>query len=116
MKRSKIIASVVLIGTLVIIVVLAFQNVRPYVGVTEVVTDPGKYDQQEIQVIGIVRDFSGGNFNLTEDAMYLMVDVTGASIPDNVTNGVEIVVKGIFENPKILHAILIILQCSQNPV
>ncbi len=115
MKRSKIIASVVLFGTLGLIIVLAFQNVRPYVGVTEVVSDPAKYNQQEIQVIGIVRDFSGGNFNLTENTVFLIVDVTGASIPDNFTNGVEIVVKGIFEVPKILRATLIILQCSQNP-
>ncbi len=115
MKRSKIIASVILIGSLAVILFLAFQNVRPYVGVNEVITNPGKYDQHEIQVIGVVKDFTGGNFNLTDNTVYLIVDVAGASIPDNFTNGLEIVVTGIFETPKLLHASLIIMQCSQNP-
>ncbi len=115
MKRSKIIASVVLIGTFAIILILAFQNMRPYVGVNEVLGDPTKYNQQEIQVIGVVRDFSGGNFNLTDNTAYLIVDVTGASMPDNFTNGLEIVVKGVFEGPNLLRATLILMQCSQNP-
>ncbi len=115
MKRSKIIAAVVMFGALAIILILAVQNVRPYVGVNEVITDPGKYDQQEIQVLGVVRDFSGSNFNLTDNTIYLIVDVSGASIPDNLTNGLEIVVKGVFDAPKLLRATLILLQCSQNP-
>lgn len=104
-----------MIGTLAFIIILAIQNTRPYVSVNEVLTDPAKYDQKELQVLGIVRDFSGGNFNLTANTVYLFVDVTGSSIPDNFTNGLEIVVKGIFAQPNLLHASLIILQCSQNP-
>jgi len=112
LKRSKIIAIVGIVLSLGLIITLVLLNVRPYLKVSQVVANSSKYDNQEIQVIGIVQDFSGGNFNLTENNDKIMIDVTYVSIPSELINGLQIVVAGQFNSSLVLVASQILTQCS----
>jgi cytochrome c-type biogenesis protein CcmE len=112
-KRNKLIAiigiaiSVIVIGTLLVI------NIRPYLGVTQIISGSSSYDNQEVQVIGIVQDFNGENFSLTENTYSLSVDAKGTAIPPELQNGIKIVVTGIFSSsPMVLIANQILVQCS----
>ncbi|MFX1355986.1 MAG: cytochrome c maturation protein CcmE [Promethearchaeota archaeon] len=112
MKKTKIIAILAVILSLSLIIILIFINIRPYLKVSQVVSNPTKYDNREIQVIGIVQDFSGGNFNLTENTDRILIDVSEITIPSELENGLQIVVMGRFNATLILEAIQILTQCS----
>ena len=63
MEKTKKIAILGIIGTLVFISIILAINVRLYVGVSEVVNNPDRYDGQEIQLKGIVDDYDGDDDN-----------------------------------------------------
>ena len=112
MKRSRIIAGLGIIGAVSIITVILIFNFRPYLQISQVLEDPSRYHNQEIQVIGIVDGYSGGNFNLTQGNDIILIDVSGISIPDDVENGIQVVVMGLFNNLLYLNATQILVQCS----
>ncbi|MFX1496276.1 MAG: cytochrome c maturation protein CcmE [Promethearchaeota archaeon] len=112
MKKTKIVAILAIIFSLTLIVVLVSINIRPYLKVSQVVSNPTSYDNLEIQVIGIVQDFSGGNFNLTENTDKILIDVSQTTIPSELNNGLQVVVMGQFSAALILIATQILTQCS----
>jgi len=112
LKRSKIIAILGIILSLGTIFIILSLNIRPYLSVTQVLTDPSRYDNQEIQIIGTVQGFSGENFNLTENDASIFILTADISIPSELRNGVKVVVMGIFDSSLILAAIQILTQCS----
>lgn len=112
LKKIKIIAILAIIFSLSLIIVLVSINIRPYLKVSQVVANPTSYDHLEIQVIGIVQDFSGGNFNLTENTDKILIDVSQTTIPSELNNGLEVVVMGQFSATLILLATQILTQCS----
>jgi cytochrome c-type biogenesis protein CcmE len=111
-KKSKVIALIILIVSFVAIGFLLFYSTRPYLTVAQVLENPSHYNNQEIEVIGIVRDFSGGDFNLTEGSYKISINTSDVSVPGDFSNGMEVVVRGIFSQSSILKAIQIITQCS----
>jgi cytochrome c-type biogenesis protein CcmE len=112
LKKSKIIAIVSIVASIIIIVTLITVNSRPYLQVSQVVSVPSKYENKQIQVIGIVQGFSGGNFNLTENEYRILVDVSGITVPGELENGIQVVVTGHFDSSLILIANQILTQCS----
>ncbi|MFW9952486.1 MAG: cytochrome c maturation protein CcmE [Candidatus Thorarchaeota archaeon] len=112
MKKTKIIAIIAIIFSLSLIITLIVINVRPYLRVSQVVSNPTEYDNLEIQVIGFVEGFSGGNFNLTENGNKILVDISQITVPSELKNGIEIVVVGQFNISLILKASQILIQCS----
>lgn len=112
MKKAKIIAIIAIIFSLVLIIILVVINIRPYLRVSQVVSNSTEYDNLEIQVIGIVEGFSGGNFNLTENNDKILIDVSQITVPSELKNGIEIVVAGQFNITLILKASQILIQCS----
>lgn len=112
MKKTKIAAIIAIVFSLSLIVILIVINIRPYLRVSQIISNPVEYDNQEIQVIGIVKGFSGGNFNLTENDDKILVDVSQITIPSELKNGIEIVVIGQFSAALILKASQILIQCS----
>jgi cytochrome c-type biogenesis protein CcmE len=111
-KKSAIIAAVGVIVSLIVIVVILSMNVRPYLSVSQAVANPSQYNNQEIQVIGIVQGFSGANFNLTEGENSILVETSSVVIPDDIVNGTQVVITGIFHSSLVLTASLILTQCS----
>lgn len=115
MKKTKIIAIVGIIASIVIIIAMVSVNARPYVRVSQVTSNPSAYDNREIQVIGIVQGYSGGDFNLADStnlAESIIIDISLLdSIPIELENGFEIVITGIF-NSGTLIASQILVQCS----
>ncbi|MHA1886230.1 MAG: cytochrome c maturation protein CcmE domain-containing protein [Promethearchaeota archaeon] len=87
-------------------------NSRPYLQVSQVASSPGRYHNKEVQVIGIVQGFSGGNFNLTENEHSILVDVNSLTLPNDLDNGVKVVVTGVFNSSLIITASQILTQCS----
>ncbi|KKL68754.1 hypothetical protein LCGC14_2121820 [marine sediment metagenome] len=112
MKKTKIIAVVAIVASIVIIISLLSVNARPYLKVSQVTANPSRYNNKEIQVIGVVQDFSGGDFNLTEGEDAILVYTSGITVPNELVNGIEVVIKGIFNSSLILTATQILLQCS----
>ena len=112
MKKSKIIAAGVLIGSFIAIIVLLTFSSRPYLTVAQVAEDPTLFNEREIEVIGIVMDYSGGDFNLTEGTDRIVIQVSAITVPDDVVNGTQVVVKGILKPNLILVANQILTQCS----
>ena len=112
MKKSKIIAILGIIVSISVISVLLIQNIRPYLSVSQITGDPTRYENQDIQVIGIVQGYSGGNFSLIEDENSILIDVSDISIPSTLENDMKVVVLGTMESSLILKAIQIIIQCS----
>lgn len=80
--------------------------------VSDVLANPPKYDGKNIQVIGIVAGFSGGNFNLTEGDDAIIIDTSIVVIPAGLVDGMEVVVEGLFNSSLILTANEILTQCS----
>ncbi|MFW9823704.1 MAG: cytochrome c maturation protein CcmE [Candidatus Thorarchaeota archaeon] len=112
MKKSKIIAIVGITVSVIVIIAMLTTTARPYLRVSQVATNPAKYDSKEIQVIGIVQDFTGGDFNLTENAYSISVDINGLTPPTDLENGIEVVVTGTFSSSLVLTANQILTQCS----
>ena len=112
MKKSKVIAIIILIISFVALGFLLVLSTRPYLTVAQVLENPSSYNNQEIEVIGIVQDYNGGDFNLTEASYKIAIDTSDVIIPDDFSNEIEIVVRGIFNQSLILYAIQIITQCS----
>ena len=112
MKRSRIYAISGIIGAITIITVILIFNFRPYLQISQVLADPTRYHNQEIQVIGTVEGYSGGNFNLTQGNDKLLIDVSDITIPDELVNGIEVVVMGLFNSLLFLNATQILVQCS----
>ncbi len=112
MKRSRIIASLGIIGAISIIIVVLILNFRPYLQISQVLEDPSRYHNQEIQVIGIVEGYSGGNFNLTQGDYNIFIDVSEITVPNDVVDGIQIVVMGRFNQLLYLNAAQILVQCS----
>ena len=112
MKKSKIIAIIGIVASISIIILLVTLNSRPYLQVSQVTSQPSKYDNKEIQVIGIVQGFSGGNFNLTENEDKILIDINGITAPQDLENGMKVVITGIFNSSLILVAKQILTQCS----
>ena len=108
LKKSKIIAFVGIVISIVVIISLLVVNSRPYLKLSKVAANPTKYDGKEIQVIGIVQGFSGGDFNLTEEGYSILIDTTDVTIPTDLENGIEVVVTGDFEVSLVLRAIQIL--------
>ena len=113
LKKTKIIAIIGIILSIIVIISLLSVNSRPYLKVSQVSSKPSKYDNKEIQVIGIVLDFSGENFSLTENEYSIFVDINDLDVPNEFENGVQVVITGIFNAPaSILTASQILTQCS----
>ena len=112
MKKSKVIALIILVISFTALGILLALSTRPYLTVAQVLENPSSYNNQEIEVIGIVQDFSGGDFNLTEGDLKIAVNTTDVIIPEDFSNEIEVVVKGIFIDNSVLYAIQIITQCS----
>ena len=112
MKKSRIIAISGIIGAITIITVILIFNFRPYLQISQVLDDPTRYHNQEIQVIGTVEGYSGGNFNLTQGNDKILIDVSSITVPDDVVNGIEVVVMGLFNSLLFLNATQILVQCS----
>ena len=111
-KKSHIIASLGIIGAVSIITVILIFNFRPYLQISQVLEDPSRYHNQEIQVIGVVEGYSGGNFNLTQGNNKIYIDVSGITVPDDVEDGIQVVVMGWFHQLLYLNATQILVQCS----
>ncbi|KKM26874.1 hypothetical protein LCGC14_1580360 [marine sediment metagenome] len=111
-KKSKIIAIVAIVASIIIIISLLSINARPYLQVSQVTANPTNYNNREIQVIGIVQGFSGGDFNLTEGENAILISTSGVIVPNDVDNGLEVVVTGIFNSSLTLTATQILTQCS----
>lgn len=114
LKRNKLIAIISIIISVIVIGSLLIINIRPYLSVSQIVSNSSVYNNQEVQVIGVVQDFSGHNFSLSEDTHYLFVNANDTTIPTELKNGIKIVVTGIFTSSPILQlkAIQILVQCS----
>ena len=112
MKKSKLIAIGGIIVSIIVIVALIVVNNRPYLQVSQVVSSPSQYNNRQIQVIGIAQGFSGGNFNLTESEHSLLIDMSGIPIPNDLDNGIKVVVTGTFNSSLILVATKVLTQCS----
>jgi len=112
MKKSKIIAIIGIVASISVIIVLLSISSRPYLNVSQVSSNPSRYNNREIQVIGIVEGFSGGNFNLTENDYSILIDLNGLPVPNDLDNGIKVVVTGIFNSSLILVASQILTQCS----
>lgn len=112
MKTSKLLAIIILIISIVALVFLLVLSTRPYLTVAQVIENPSYYNNQEIEVIGVVQDYDGEDFNLTEASYKIAIDTSETIIPDDFSNGIEVVVRGIFNQSLILYAIQIITQCS----
>ncbi len=113
MKKTKIIAIVGIIASIVVIIAMVTVNARPYLKVSQVTSNPSKYDNREIQVIGIVQGYSGGDFNLIENENSILIDIsTINNIPSELENGIEVVITGIFNSDLSLTASQILTQCS----
>ncbi|GAG92548.1 unnamed protein product, partial [marine sediment metagenome] len=80
--------------------------------ISQVLEDPSRYNNQEIQVIGIVEGYSGGNFNLTQGNDKIFIDVSDITVPDDVEDGIQVVVMGLFNHLLYLNATQILVQCS----
>jgi cytochrome c-type biogenesis protein CcmE len=112
LKKSKIIALAGIAISVVVIVSLIVVNSRPYLQVSQVATNPTRYHNREVQVIGIVQGFSGGNFNLTENEHSILIDINGLTIPNDLDNDVKVVVTGVFDASLVITATQILTQCS----
>ncbi len=113
MKKSKAIAMLGVVGSLAVVLIILSINMQPYLTVSQVVEDPERYDGQEIQVKGIVKNYDGGDFNLTEDGKKIEVKVDDLdTIPEDLENGIEVVVTGKFDAKKFIKATEILTQCS----
>ncbi len=112
MKKSKAIAMLGVVGSLAVVLIILSINMQPYLTVSQVVEDPERFDDQEIQVKGIVKNYDGGDFNLTEDGKKIEVKVDDVTVPDDLENGIEVVVTGKFDAKKVLTATEILTQCS----
>ncbi|MFX0010417.1 MAG: cytochrome c maturation protein CcmE [Candidatus Hermodarchaeota archaeon] len=112
MKKSKIIAIVGIVVSVIVIIALLTISSRPYLTVSQVVLNPLEYDNKEIQVIGTVQEFAGSDFNLTENTYSIYVDINGLSPPTDLSNGIKVVVNGIFDSSMVLVANQILTQCS----
>lgn len=112
LKKSKIIAIVGIVASISIIIAMVSIYSRPYLQVSQVVSNPSKYHNREIQVIGIVQGFTNGNFNLTENEHSILVDINGITAPSDLKNDIKVVVLGVFNSSLILVASQILTQCS----
>ena len=112
MKKSKLIAIIIIIISFIALGFLLVLNTRPYLPVAQVLENQSYYNNQEIEVIGIVQDYNGGDFNLTEGSSKISISTSDITIPEDFSNGIEVVVRGIFNQSLILNAIQIITQCS----
>ena len=112
MKKSKIIALAAITISVIVIIVMLTRTARPYLKVSQVASKPSKYDNKEIQVIGIVQGFAGSDFNLTESGYSIFVNINGLTPPTDLENGIEVVVTGLFTSSLVLVANQILTQCS----
>lgn len=112
MKKSRIIAVVGVAVSVGIIIALVSINTRPYLNVSQVVSNPAQYHNKEIQVIGIVEGFVDSDFNLTEGDYSIFIDINIVTPPSTLKNGIEVVVTGVFNSNLILIAEQILTQCS----
>jgi len=113
LKKTKIIAIVGIVASIVIIIAMVTANARPYLKVSQVTSNPSGYNNREVQVIGIVQGFSGGDFNLIEGEDSILIDTsTLSTIPSELENGIEVVITGIFSSDLSLAASQILTQCS----
>lgn len=112
MKKSKLIAAGIIVVSAILIIVLLTMNSRPYLTVLQVAENPTEFQDQEIEVMGIVMDFAGGDFNLTEGEFKIVIQISGVTIPIDVENGIQVVVKGVIRLNLTLEANQILTQCS----
>ncbi len=112
MKKTKIIAIAGIIISIIVIITLLTSTARPYVTVSQVALNPSKYDNKEIQVIGVVQGFAGSNFNLTENGYSIYIDINSLTPSTDMENGIQVVVKGTFSSSLVLIANQILTQCS----
>lgn len=96
LKSKKIIGLGLVIASVIGLMVIVAFNTRPFLTVSQVVTNAHYYDNQEIQVSGVVEDLIGNDFFITEGASRIKVIPFNIIIPDEVYNGSEVVVQGEF--------------------
>jgi len=112
MKKSKLIAIGGIVVSIIVIISLISVNARAYLTVSQVASSPSQYHNNNIQVIGIVQGFSGGDFNLTENEHSIFINMSGIPIPNDLENGIKVVVNGIFDSSLVIVATQIFTQCS----
>jgi len=113
MEKSKKLAMIGLIGSMILILFILSINTRPYLSVSQVRENPTIYDNQEIQVKGIVDDFDGDDFKLTEGGDRIKVKVDDVDVPDDLDEDMEVVVTGKYDaSSNSLAATEILTQCS----
>jgi cytochrome c-type biogenesis protein CcmE len=112
MKKTRLIAIGGIAISVIVIISLIIFNSRPYLQVSQVASSPSQYHNREVQVIGIAQNFSGGDFNLTENEHSILIDMSGVPIPNDLENGVKVVVTGIFDSSLVITATQVLTQCS----
>ena len=96
LKNKKIIGLIIVIASLVGLIVIVVFNTRPFLTVSQVVNNPDFYDNQEIQVSGVVEELIGNEFFIAEGTSKIRVIPYNIIIPNEVYNGSEVVVQGEF--------------------
>ncbi|UCC21401.1 MAG: cytochrome c maturation protein CcmE [Promethearchaeota archaeon] len=96
LKSKKILGLIIVLASIIgLIIILAF-NTRPFLTVSQVVNNAQLYDNQEIQVSGIVEELIGNEFYIAEGSDRIRVIPDNIIIPNDVYNGSEVVVQGEF--------------------
>lgn len=97
-KRQLVLKVVVVLAIVVILVVLFLSAApaAPYDTVDEVMADPTKYVDEEVEVRGKVEAWSqaSGTFNLTGETESILVSYI--YVPDSFASGNDVVVTGRF--------------------
>jgi cytochrome c-type biogenesis protein CcmE len=86
----------VIIASIIGLIVIATFNTRPFLTVSQVVNNAESYDNQEIQVSGVVEELIGNEFFIVEGTDKIKVIPYNIIIPNDVYNGSEVVVQGEF--------------------
>jgi cytochrome c-type biogenesis protein CcmE len=75
--------------------------------------DPNKYDNSEIQVKGVVENYTNNSFYLSEGLDRITVELGNLTIPAEFEDGIDVVITGNYRSDtNMLTATQIITQCS----
>ena len=113
MRKSKIVAISGIGISLIIIATLGINNLRPYLTVSKVMENPNEFDNSEIQVKGIVENYTDNIFYLSEGSDRIKVNLGDLTIPIEFEDGIDVVITGNYRSDtNEIAATQIITQCS----